>query len=207
MADDKKFLHGAYGLNTPAATQALYRDWAQSYEDEITANGYVTPARCAAALAQFATDKAAPLLDIGCGTGLSGVALVAAGFSTLDGTDFSPEMLALAKAKGIYRTLTLTDLNTPLPGAPASYANAAAVGVFSPGHAPPSALREFMAVLQPGGCLVFSLNDHALADPTYQGAIMEQVDGGGAELLANDYGDHLPKIGMYCRVYVLRKRK
>ena len=200
---DKEFLQGAYGLDGPEATKALYRDWAQSYEDEVLANGYATPERCAVALAKFATNPDGPLLDIGCGTGLSGAALAKHGFSCIDGTDFSPEMLALAEKKGIYRSLTLGDVNTPLPG---NYANAAAIGVFSPGHAPPESLHEFLAVLQPGGCLVFSLNDHALKDAAYQGAIMNEIDGGGAELLANDYGPHLPKIGMQCRVYVLRKR-
>ena len=43
MNDKKKFLDGVYGLDDPEATEALYRDWAGSYDDEVAENGYLTP--------------------------------------------------------------------------------------------------------------------------------------------------------------------
>ena len=90
--NDKKFLSEVYDLATPAETRALYDDWSASYDAEITENGYATPRRIAEALAQFA-DPSAPILDFGCGTGLSGLALKAAGFQTIDGADLSADML------------------------------------------------------------------------------------------------------------------
>ena len=55
------------------------------------------------------------ILDLGCGTGLVGVALraLAAG-SRLDGLDISPRMLEAARARGIYSDLILGDLETVL---------------------------------------------------------------------------------------------
>lgn len=204
MTGSKGFLDGAYTVTGPDSTRDLYKNWAKTYEDEVLANGYVTPQRCTAALSRFAADKTAPLLDIGCGSGLSGLALRAAGFTTIDGTDFSPEMLALAAKKTVYRALIPGDVSQPLPTG--MYHNAAAIGVFSPGHAPAAALDSFLEILPSGGCLVFSLNDHAMADPAYQGWISWHIDTGTALLLQREYGDHLPRIGMGCTVYVLQKR-
>ncbi|MDH3453013.1 MAG: methyltransferase domain-containing protein, partial [Gammaproteobacteria bacterium] len=115
-------------LRTPPPPGRSTRTGQRLTKQRYGPNGYVTPGRCAQALADLAPDKSAPLLDLGCGTGLSGEALRAAGFATLDGTDFSEEMLTLARAKpGLYRNLILGDLNNPLPGAPGDYANVAAV--------------------------------------------------------------------------------
>ena len=201
------FLDDAYGLDGSAATQAFYGDWARTYEEEVKANGYATPERCATALAAHAADLGAPLLDLGCGTGLSGEAFRAAGFTAVDGTDFSAEMLAYARAKpALYRRLTLGDLTRPIPAEAGEYANMAAVGVFSPGHAPAAMLDDVLGLLEPGSCFVFSLNDHALADPSFLARIEANVEAGLAEVAFEQYGEHLPGRGLRASVYVLRRR-
>jgi predicted TPR repeat methyltransferase len=207
MSDDGSggFLDRVYGIETPEQTRQLYEDWAQTYDDEVRANGYATPGRCAAALSKIAADKAAPLLDLGCGTGLSGEAFREAGFTTIDGTDFSPEMLRVAERKGIYRRLIQGDLQRPIPAEPGDYAHAAAVGVFSPAHGPAGLIEQVIAVLPEGGGFVFSLNDHALADPSYDQAIQDLVDAGRVEQVHRDYGDHLPGRGLKSAVVLVRK--
>jgi len=73
MPNERKgFLERAYGLDDAESTRDFYRDWAATYDEEIRANGYATPRRCAAALAGLVEDTSAPLHDLGCGTGLSG---------------------------------------------------------------------------------------------------------------------------------------
>ena len=203
---DGGFLQRAYDLDGREATQALYSDWAATYEAEVRANGYATPARCAAALAAHATDLAAPLLDLGCGTGLSGEAFRAAGFTTVDGTDFSDAMLAHARAKpGVYRRLIRGDLTCPIPAAPGDCANIAAVGVFSPSHAPAAMMETAVSLLPPDGCFVFSLNDHALEDASYRHAIDRLASDGTAHTIFEEYGDHLPGIDLRAAVIVLRR--
>lgn len=201
----KKMLPNAYGLDGAAATQSFYDEWAASYDEEVGENGYATPARCAEALARFADNAQAPLLDIGCGTGISGAALAAAGFDTITGCDFSAEMLSRAEEKGIYKDLLNTDLENPFPFATGDFANIAAVGVLNPGHAPATTLDDVLALLNPDGCFVFSLNDHAMEDHTYAARINEHVDCGNARLLFREYGDHLPEIDLKSHVFVLQK--
>jgi predicted TPR repeat methyltransferase len=207
MADQPKgFLDNAYTVETPDQTKAFYNDWAETYEAEIKANGYATPTRCAAALAALAPDNSVPVLDLGCGTGLSGEALRAAGFSTIDGTDFSEEMLAHAEGKpGLYRKLTRGDLNRPLPAEPGQYTHVAAIGVFSPSHAPAAMIDRVLEVLPAGGLFTFSLNDHTLEDPSFEARVTAVAAAGTAEVVFREYGAHLPGHGLKALIYVLRK--
>lgn len=201
----QKMLDKAYGLDGAEATQSFYDQWAGSYDQEVSENGYITPNRCAEALLEFVEDKDAPLLDIGCGTGISGGALHQSGFTTIDGCDFSAEMLKAARDKGIYRELMTTNLEDPFPFAPESYTNMAAIGVLNPGHAPATTLDDILALLPRGGHFVFSLNDHALEDHSYEARLNEHVDSGTAALMFREYGPHLPKIDLNSNVYVLKK--
>jgi predicted TPR repeat methyltransferase len=199
------FLNKAYGARDAASTRKLYDDWAASYEAEVAENGYATPGRCAAALASHMKDLSSPILDFGCGTGLSGLALKAAGFETVDGVDLSAEMLAQADEKGIYRKTSVIEAGAPLRHTPGDYVAIAAIGVIGAGAAPIAVFHTLMNGLAKGGKLVLSFNDHALEDPSHEGAISEWTDCGAAHLLFSEYGDHLPGIGLKSRVYVVEK--
>lgn len=205
MTKKHGILGSAYNASTLADVGKLYEDWAATYDAELSANGYASPTRTAAAMASHVTDKSAPLLDIGCGTGLSGAALQDAGFTSLDGTDFSPEMLALARQKAIYHQLVQGSIELPVPAKVGEYANMAAIGVFSPGHAPANMINDVMALLPPGGCFGFSLNDHALEDSSYKDTIARLVAANKATTIFEEYGDHLPGIGLNSLIFVLRK--
>ena len=77
---EEKFLNQTYRLETQEETLAHYEAWAETYDEEITENDYAQPKRCATALAQYSTSKEVDVLDIGCGSGLSGLALSDSGF-------------------------------------------------------------------------------------------------------------------------------
>lgn len=200
----EKFLETVYGVKTADEARDLYDRWSVTYDDEVGAEGYATPARLAAALRKFA-DPDAPLLDYGCGTGLSGRALAAEGFAAIDGMDISAEMLAGAKTKGAYRNLTHVDPNAPIPANPGDYASVVACGVISKGAAPIELFDMLIGLLTKGGFFAFSFNDHTLEDPEFEAKVMEWTDTGAATLLFREHGDHLPGIGLRSVVYVLKK--
>lgn len=197
------FLDKAYAARDAASTRALYDDWAASYEAEVAANGYATPGRCAEALKACIDDLADPILDFGCGTGLSGLALRLAGFETIDGVDLSAEMLDEARDKNVYRHLDQIEADQPLPCN--DYAAMAAIGVIGAGAAPITVLHTLMHALPKAGKLVFSFNDHALEDPLHEAGVAEWTDCGAAILLFKEHGDHLPGIDLKSNVYVLEK--
>ena len=206
MTENTGFLQQAYLVETPEETKDFYGEWAQTYEAEIAANGYVTPLRCANALATFTDDKDLPVLDVGCGTGLSGLALKNSGFSHIDGSDLSDKMLAQAKTrKDLYKKLWQVDLDDPFPFETGAYANIAAMGVLAISHAPPETIDQILEKLPSGGNFVFSLNDHTLGEPAYEQHVMENIDCGAAILLFREHGPHLPGIDLKSVVYVLQK--
>lgn len=201
----EKFLNKAYGVSTPEETREMYDDWAASYDAEVGENGYVTPGRVAAALYSCAPDTDTPILDFGCGTGLSGLALKLAGFTTIDGMDPSREMLEGARAKGVYRTLTPFDISDKTPIIPGSYQIITCIGVIGTGAAPASTFDLVMNALPKGGLLALSLNDHALADPQYPDALDAWLKPGRAKTLFKEYGPHLPGQNLNSNVYVIEK--
>lgn len=204
--ENDDFLAAVYDLDTPEETRDLYDRWAGRYDDDLVAAGYATPARVAEALARHAPSTAEPVLDFGCGTGLSGVALRAAGFATIDGVDISPGMLDAARARDLYRHLWLIEPGGPLPCGPGSHALAVASGAISPGAAPPEAFDLVWAALRPGGLFALSLNDMALQARDYEARIAEHVDCGAAEVLEREHGPHVPAEDVGAVVYVLCKR-
>ena len=205
MADSPSegFLGTAYDLETGEQTLAHYQRWAGTYDQEVGVdNGYAQPARCAAALARVAS-SCDHVLDVGCGTGLSGVALRDAGFTRLDGCDFSPPMLERAAETGVYRQLFEADLNAGLDIDGDAYDHAVAVGVFSFGHIRPDALREVLRVVRAGGAVVVGVNDH-FWEVGELPAELDAIEADGlASVASREHGEHLPGAAIMGWVIVL----
>lgn len=154
--DDTPDLEAAYALHTPEDSKRLYRSWADSYDsDFIDEMDYRLPQHVARV---FLTARPeGPVLDLGAGTGVMGL-LLDGQVAPVDGTDISPEMLAVAARKDVYRELFKGDLTTRLDVADGAYRSVVSAGTFTTGHVGPAALDEVMRVLAPGGCGVISVN-------------------------------------------------
>ncbi|MDA7424597.1 class I SAM-dependent DNA methyltransferase [Thalassococcus lentus] len=196
------FLDKVYSARSADETRALYDAWSKSYEAEVAENGYVTPERCAKALYSATSDPSMSILDFGCGTGLSGLALKLAGFQAIDGCDLSPGMLEQARDKDVYRNLSQIGAGDSLPG---GYAAIAAIGVIGSGAAPLEVLDRILDALESGGLTVFSFNDHTLEDPGYQARVDALIASGRVQELTREHGPHLPARDMNSTVYVLEK--
>lgn len=185
-------------------TKRIYADWALRYDADMDRMAYATPDRVAGALRAIMPDRTQPILDFGCGTGRSGKALAAEGFPLIDGTDISPEMLAVAEGKRVYRHLWE---GTPgiVDAQPGDYSAVVATGVISLGAAPPDMLETLLQVLAPGGLLAFSYNDPTLEDASYLAALEQVQTGGLAELLHRAHGPHLSEKVTGSEVIVLRR--
>lgn len=149
----------AYELNEKDDARELYRDWAESYDQHLEGDlGYTLPGDVAACFARIIKDRKARVLDIGCGTGLTGLALNRHGFNAIDGLDFSPEMLAQARAKGFYGALVEADLTKTLALETGTYDAAISSGTFTEGHVNAQAFDEIFRILAPGGHFIASIN-------------------------------------------------
>lgn len=200
-----KFLDKVYQVRGVETVRDLYDDWADDYDDDLHETGYATPRRLAAALATHVSDPAAPVLDFGCGTGLSGAALAEAGFTTIDGVDVSEGMLDRARGKSVYRALDLIGLDDKLTDRTGRYATIAAVGVIGPGGAPVDVIDHLWALLPSGGRLAVSFNDQTLLDPGYVARLEARVADGEGSVLFREHGEHLRDKGIGATVLVLGK--
>lgn len=169
----------------PAHVRQLYDEWASDYDRTLAEWGYDAPVVAAGKLKGLLGQGAgtAAVLDAGCGTGLTGKALRAEGFRTIDGVDLSADSLALAGQRGIYRGLTAVDF-TQLPSALAAGAYDAVfcVGVMSYLPDTDAMIREFCRLTKPGAAILL----------TQRSDIFD--DRGDAETLANLETEGLLKI-------------
>lgn len=155
-----------------------YDDWAADYDRALTDWRYEAPERVAAIL-RAELPPAALVLDAGCGTGLSGRALAAAGFDCLDGMDVSARSVEIANARGIYRQVAQVDMQQlPLPYADAAYDGLACVGVLTYLPDSEAVLREFARVLKPGGIMALTQRDDILRERDFAATLDSLVQAG-----------------------------
>ena len=200
----KSYLNDVYDGGTNDSRE-LYASWASTYDNEVQKNGYVTPERVAKALKDIVTNQSEVILDYGCGTGLSGSALQAVGFTNIDGLDVSQEMVSLAEKKSIYKKLTVFDPSTKIPVHADQYKIITAIGVIGAGAAPLEVFDNLFSLLPPSGLFAFSFNDHTLSDPNYEGKVNQCLSSGQAIILHKSYGNHLPKANLKSNIYILKK--
>jgi predicted TPR repeat methyltransferase len=160
LSEQARFLLAALGAaplpdRAPASyVRELFDAFAPRFDAELEgALAYRTPALLAALITDL---RPGLTLDLGCGTGLSGLALRP--FATrLEGLDLSPRMLAEARARNLYATLHEADLLDFLPKHPSRYDLIAAADVLNYLGDLTPALTAITTALKPGGTALFSL--------------------------------------------------
>ena len=149
-----EFVSGAYALHGTDDTLAFYRKWADAYEGHMVDGlGYIAPRRSAERLVDHLPDRNAEVLDIGCGTGLTSGLLAEQGYGRIDGIDLTPDMIAKAAQRGIYRRLIRADLTRSLDLPDACYDGMVSSGTFTCGHVGAEPFDELVRLLRPGGIM------------------------------------------------------
>ncbi|MDG2339835.1 MAG: methyltransferase domain-containing protein [Paracoccaceae bacterium] len=189
---------------TTEETIQVYTDWADTYDSDLATRGYRTPMRIAQALQPYKDELTGPILDFGCGTGLSGIVLAEAGYRNLHGTDITAEMLKIAETKNVYDKIWQSSVGD-ISVSPGDYNLIVAAGVISLGAAQPEILSDVLDVLDIGGLLAFSFNDPTLENKSYDAALDAEVSAGRAKVLFREHGPHLDDPAMGSDVIILRR--
>lgn len=142
-------------VSDPNAIRSEYRALAADYDAALEAWD-VRPVRDGARIFAEHAPESAVVLDAGCGTGLSGQGLRERGFSRLVGIDLSPEMLDIARDKGVYEALEIADLTRPLQFAADRFDAVYCIGVLTHIRDVEALMRELCRVTRPGGVVFFS---------------------------------------------------
>lgn len=135
--------------------KAAYRDWAESYDQDLDSFGYVAPQIGVELFHSALNNPSGLILDAGCGTGRCGEKLSAYGYTRIHGADFSREMLEKARQGGYYRQLTEADFRQPLAFADERYNGCLSIGVYS-AFIGSGFISELIRVTQSGGIICVS---------------------------------------------------
>jgi predicted TPR repeat methyltransferase len=150
--------HGRTPERQPAALVAeMYDGLAAVWDQHIVGNlKYKLPKQVAERMAQWYAGQEYNVLDLGCGTGLLGVALGRIN-GALVGVDISLPMLKQADRHGVYDKLHQADVLAALRETPESlYEVIAALDVLVYTGAVEPAVKDAYRILKPGGRFVFS---------------------------------------------------
>ena len=171
----KPDLENAYALGSLDDTKRLYAEWAEAYDQNFAEEmDFVLPGEVAKTYA--ATGAMGPVLDFGCGTGLVGQALSGLGVTQIDGADLSPEMLAVARRKGVYRHLIAGNVLDGYEPPQGPYAGIVSSGTFTNGHVGPEAIDELLRLAAPGAQFALSINGQHFSNAGF-GAKFEALSG------------------------------
>lgn len=155
----------AQALNTTdksaEGASKLYDAWAVTYDQTLRDWGYEAPEKIAELLADHRSGSNIPLgvpvLDCGCGTGLTSEALFANGFPTLYGVDISNDSLMLCQNKGLHKQLEMCELDTEsLPFPVDCFSAIVCVGVLSYVKEFDHIFGEWCRTTRPGGLCAFT---------------------------------------------------
>jgi predicted TPR repeat methyltransferase len=141
--------------------RTVFDGYADRFETHLISLGYRIPGAIRTLLQAHPKIAAGlpvgPVLDLGCGTGLVGLAIGDLPLGPLTGVDLSPRMLAHARAKRLYAELREADVVTDLGAHTERWPLIVAADVLCYF----GALDELLAVvrqrLEPGGWFVFSV--------------------------------------------------
>lgn len=147
-------------LENSEEVRDFYDDWSldNQYNIDMLDWNYTGPKESVDNLKRFAPDRDILIFDAGCGSGLVGAELTAAGYRNLHGADLSKKLLERVPA-GLYQQLQQLDLNRPLGIANRTYDALMCVGTFTYGHVAAHALDEFVRITKPAGLICFTINE------------------------------------------------
>jgi len=141
--------------------RTMFDDFADRFEGHLTSLNYHTPSQVRAAVQAHprlaSGNPIGPVLDLGCGTGLVGLAISDLPLGPITGVDLSRRMLDHAAAKGIYAELREADIMAALADeGTRRWPLIVAADVLNYFGALEELLAAVHARLEPGGWFVFS---------------------------------------------------
>ena len=200
------FLDQAYSLSDLQDAMTFYDVWADDYDEQMEKRlGYIAPKVMAEKLAPFIDRKDAEILDVGCGTGLTSLYLLEAGFSTFDGIDITVAMLERAKARRIYRDLIEADITKPLDLAPEHYDAIISSGTFTLGHVGSEPIFELSRILKSGGYLGCSIHQDIWSVKGFEEKFAALERRGEMKQIEMTTGEFFVGYGAVARYFIFQK--
>lgn len=157
--NEREWLSWICDSQTPEELRVKYDTWADTYDRDVEQDWRFMPRNAALALQKVLPTKDAKILDAGAGTGLLGEALAELGYTNVIAADLSPEMLAVAEKKQVYKELSQCNLEDSQAFAKETFDAILATGVFAFAHAGVAVLDNLFGFLKQDGVLVMTIRE------------------------------------------------
>lgn len=158
----------------PAAyVKALFDAYAEDFDKALVERlDYSTPTKLADMLfaARKVEGRSGRALDLGCGTGLAGEAILSQ-VAWLEGVDISPGMVEAARVKGVYDRLETAEIAEALHRRSEAYDIILAADVLIYFGDLSKTMKAVAARLAPGGLFAFSVEKGSGADYSVQASL------------------------------------
>lgn len=201
MSNRKEIHDRVLNASNKEELRDVYSEWADKYDhDLLNEMGYKAPVAAGRMLQDYLKDKAARVLDAGCGTGIVGELLHQDGYLNIEGLDYSEQMLEKAREKAVYKNLSQGDLMGRLDIAENTYDAIISVGTFTCGHVGPAALGELVRITKPGGFICFTVRDQAWDEDNYHAEMGKIEKNGLWKRLEERTEDYIQDDSSSCKV-------
>mmetsp|Transcript_1760 Transcript_1760/g.2015 ORF Transcript_1760/g.2015 Transcript_1760/m.2015 type:complete len:271 (-) Transcript_1760:1232-2044(-) len=148
---------------SPEGAQTLYDKWAETYDETLKSWKYPAPKRVAAVMNTLLLNASKSpfqdprVLDLGCGTGMSGEALKSEGIAgERIGFDISKRSLEIASSKNLYEQTVQGNLELELPFQNEFFSGIISVGVLSYVHRFDILFPEVCRTMKARGIFIFT---------------------------------------------------
>ena len=167
------------GSTSSEDVEKSYDQWADSYDETLATWDYRSPGD-AAGLLRGQVAPSSDILDAGCGTGLTGAALRAAGFTgAIDGLDLSQSSLDEAAKHDVYGTLRQANFQElPLDIPADTYDALFCIGVLTYVPESDAILTEFARLVRQGGTVLVSMRDDLFLERQFGDIVRGLTDTG-----------------------------
>ena len=184
--------------------ERTYDEWAATYESDLVSDmQYVAHIHTAKLFSEYVNDIDARVLDVACGTGLVGEELRKLGYRSVDGTDFSAEMLRVSRKRGVYQNVFKHDFTQPLE-LPAKYDALICVGLFAFNEPKITDLIHVIHTVKPAHYCIISVNGAAWRELGLKKGIRDQAAKHNFEIEKIAVTGYIQGQGIDGRVLVIR---
>ena len=184
-----------------------YDKWADDYESIHETTGWLDlNKKCTDTLEKYLDGKDLDILDVACGTGLTGEYLHKLGYTRIDGVDANNNMMKKAQEKKIYASLKQGHITRTesLPCSSNAYDGIICIGGISINiiHIE-YALRDFVRISKPGGIVTYTISQEGLQFMEEHGKLMQD---GTIEMLFLERIHYFNRVGkdLECYLCVIR---
>jgi len=204
MSKRKKIHDQVLNASSKEELAVAYSEWVDEYDSDVNEMGYVAHELAGKLLIRHLENKAARILDAGCGTGLVGEFLHKQGYLNIDGLDYSEHMLTKAKEKTVYQTLRQADLTSILNISDNRYDATISVGTFTTSHVGPEAFIELIRITTPGGFICFTVREETWIGGDFLNKVNELEDRDLWHRQEMGSSDYLLQEGTRCMLCLYR---